>query len=148
MCSQSDRANVHRRQQQGLAQQQLADLVGVHVIHFARYEKGLSQPTLDIIRKLARALHVSADELLFDINERNPHQDLLLQFEAIANFSPQELSVVKSLLDALILQHQARKWARHPPTPSRSPKAKISHARKTSQPKPNKSKTKILKSSS
>jgi transcriptional regulator with XRE-family HTH domain len=119
------------RKQQGLTQQQLADLVGVHVIHFARYEKGLSQPTLDIIRKLAVALAVTADELIFDRNERSPAQDFLLQFEAIANFSDEERFVVKSLLDALILKHQARKWAgSNAPAPvnlNKSPKSNKSN---------------------
>jgi transcriptional regulator with XRE-family HTH domain len=105
---------VTLRKQRGLTQQAHADLVGVHVLHFARYEKGLSQPTLDVIRRLARALHVTADELIFDAGERGPDDDLRLQFEAIAAFSPEEKLIVRGLLDALILRHEAKRWTSLP----------------------------------
>jgi hypothetical protein len=51
--------------------------------HFAdqTIESGQSQPTLDAIRKLALALRVSADMLLFEKDERGPDEDLKLQFE-------------------------------------------------------------------
>ena len=54
------------RKERSLTQQALADQVGVHVLQIRRYEGGNSQPTLDVIRRLARALHVSSDELVFD----------------------------------------------------------------------------------
>ena len=40
--------------------------------------------TLDAIRKLAVALSVSADMLLFEKDERGPDEDLKLQFEAVS----------------------------------------------------------------
>src|SRR5436190_2216181 len=99
------------RKKKRLTQQALADMVGVHVLHLARYEKGLSQPTLDVIRKLSLALNVTADELIFDHNERGPDSDLRLQFEAVSHFSAQEKLVLLSVLEALILKHEASKWA-------------------------------------
>jgi hypothetical protein len=48
--------------------------------------RGASQPTLDVIRRLAVALQVSADVLIFGADERGPDGDLRLQFEAISNF--------------------------------------------------------------
>ena len=76
-----------------------------------RYEAGTSQPTLDVIRKLAQALRVSADELLFETAERGPDEDLRLQFEAISRFTDDEKKVVKSVLEGLLLTHEARKWS-------------------------------------
>jgi len=61
--------------------------VGIHVTQLSRYESGSSQPTLDVIRKIAVALSVSADELIFDENERGPQDDLRLQFEAVLSES-------------------------------------------------------------
>ena len=49
-----------------------------------RYESDEVQPTLEIIRKLSRALSVSADTLVFDEAERNPDEELRLQFEAVS----------------------------------------------------------------
>ena len=46
--------------------------IGIHVVQLRRYEAGTFQPTLDVIRKLATALSVSADLLLFGKDERAP----------------------------------------------------------------------------
>jgi len=99
------------RKEKGLTQKVLADQVGVHVMQIRRYEGGASQPTLDVIRRLAIALSVSADTLLFDPEDRGPSDDLRLQFEAVAQFDPEARKVAKAVLDGLILQHQARRLA-------------------------------------
>ncbi len=78
------------RKAKGLTQQGLADAIGSSVIQIHRYESGSSQPTLDVIRRLAVELGVSADELLFDHGERGPDDELRLQFEAISRFDPEE----------------------------------------------------------
>jgi transcriptional regulator with XRE-family HTH domain len=99
------------RKERGLTQLALAELVGLHISQIRRYESGQSQPTLDAIRKLAVALSVSADMLLFEQGERGPADDLKLQFEAVSRFSDEEKNVVRSLLDSMILTHEARRWA-------------------------------------
>jgi transcriptional regulator with XRE-family HTH domain len=102
---------VALRKEKGLTQQALADRVGVHVMQIRRYESGASQPTLDVIRRLAVALSVSADTLLFDPEDRGPSDDLRLQFEALAQFDSEARNVAKTVLDGLILQYQARRLA-------------------------------------
>lgn len=98
------------RKQQGLTQQVLAERIGIHVVQLRRYEARCSQPTLDVIRKLATALNVSADLLLFGKDERGPDDELRLQFEAVTRFDPEEKQVVRSLLEGMILKHEARRW--------------------------------------
>lgn len=49
-----------------MTQQTLADAVGCHVTMIRRYEAGETQPTLEVIRNMARALSVSADALVFE----------------------------------------------------------------------------------
>lgn len=102
---------VERRKQKGLTQRQLAKKVGIHVIQISRYENGTSQPTLEVLRKMAIALHVSADALVFDAHERDPDDDLRLQFEAVSQFEPADKKVVKALLDGMILKHEAKRWS-------------------------------------
>ena len=97
------------RKKRGLTQQALADDVGVHVVQIRRYEAGKTQPTLDIIRKLALALSVSADALIFDQEERGPGEELRLQFEAVSRLGPQEVFLVRELLDSIITRHDARR---------------------------------------
>ena len=99
------------RKERGLTQPQLAEKIGLHVAQIRRYEAGTSQPTLDVIRSLAVALGVSADELLFAKDERGPDDDLKLQFEAVSRFTTEEKHIVKSVLQGMILQHEARRWA-------------------------------------
>lgn len=65
----------------------------------------------DAIRSLARTLGVSSDELLFGKTERGPDEDLRMQFEAISRFSEEEKKVVRSVLEGLLLTHEARRWA-------------------------------------
>jgi transcriptional regulator with XRE-family HTH domain len=99
------------RKEKSLTQQVLADLVGMHVIQIRRYESGASQPTLEVIRKLAVALSVSADLLIFGEAGRGPDDDLRLQFEAVSQFSAEEKKVIKAVLEGLILKHEAKRWA-------------------------------------
>jgi transcriptional regulator with XRE-family HTH domain len=99
------------RKERGLTQQALAERVGVHVVQLRRYESGASQPTLDVIRKLAMALSVSADLLLFGKDERGPDDELRLQFEAVSRFDPEEKKVIRSMLEGMILKHEARRWS-------------------------------------
>lgn len=99
------------RREHGMTQQALAEAASIHVSQLKRYEAGTSQPTLDVIRKLAVALSVSADLLLFDKNERGPDDDLRLQFEAVSRFSDDEKQVAKAVLEGLILKHEAKRWS-------------------------------------
>ena len=75
-----------------------------------RYEANETQPTLEVIRGMARALSVSADALVFDQAERGPSDGLLLQFEAVGQLPPEEQAIVREVLDSLIIKYQTRRW--------------------------------------
>lgn len=96
------------RREKGLTQQQLAELVGVHMIQIRRYEAGTCQPPLEVIGKISLALKVSTDMLIFGNDEQGPDKELYYHFAAIAQFDAEEKSVVKSVLEGLILKHQAK----------------------------------------
>ena len=98
------------RKDKGLTQNALADLAGVHVAQIRRYEGGDSQPTLDVVRKLAVALSVSADMLVFDKDERGPDDDLKLQFEAVSRLEPEERRIIKELIEGMIIKYESRRW--------------------------------------
>jgi transcriptional regulator with XRE-family HTH domain len=99
---------VSLRKERGLTQQALAELVGMHISQIRRYESGQSQPTLDAIRKLAVALSVSADMLLFAKNERGPDEDLMLQFEAASRLDPEEKNVIRSVIESIVLRNTVK----------------------------------------
>lgn len=94
------------RKERAMTQQQLADRAGVHVVQIRRYEGGVSQPAADILKRLAIALSVSADTLLFDEAERGPDEELRLQFEALCAMPPEEKQLAKAMLEAIILKNQ------------------------------------------
>lgn len=88
----------------------MAEAIGIHANSWKKYESGQAQPSLDVLKKIAVALHVSTDFLLFEEHERAPNDDLVLQFEAVSQLSPEEQSVVKDVLESLVLKYQARRW--------------------------------------
>jgi hypothetical protein len=56
-------------------------------------------------------LHVSIDSLVFNTSERDPDDELKLQFEAIQGFTEQEKLVTKTVLEGLILKHDANHFS-------------------------------------
>lgn len=115
------------RKQKGLTQQGLADTSSIHVQQIKRYEAGHAQPTAEALKKLALALHVTADTLLFEEGEREPDDDLKLRFEAIAAMLPEEQEVAKAVLDAIIVKSQVTgALARVAPSAAKKEKAAAS----------------------
>jgi transcriptional regulator with XRE-family HTH domain len=98
------------RKERGMTQYALADEAGVNVSQIRRYEGGTSQPTLEVLRKLAIALSVSADVLLFDKNERGPDEDLRLQFEAVSRLNSDEKHVIREVVESMLIKHESRRW--------------------------------------
>jgi transcriptional regulator with XRE-family HTH domain len=98
------------RKDQGYSQQRFSEAVGLHVNQVKRYETGTAQPTLEALVKLAKALHVTLDELVFDENERGPSDTFRLQFEAVSQLPEGEQAVVREVLEGLIIKYQTRRW--------------------------------------
>ena len=97
------------RNERGLTQQEMASLIGVGIAQMRRYEKGKSSPTLDVIKNIARTLGVSADELIFDENERVAaakilDRKMLEQFEQISKLNTNDKEAVKTILESMILK--------------------------------------------
>jgi transcriptional regulator with XRE-family HTH domain len=66
-----------------------------------RYQLGTAQPILKGLVKLAKALHVSLDELVFEEQERGPVERLKLLFEAVERLSEPEQQVIQELLGSV-----------------------------------------------
>jgi ribosome-binding protein aMBF1 (putative translation factor) len=91
--------------QRGLTQAQLADTVEPHVAQIRRYDNRTSQPTLEVIRRLA-----TTDLLVFDNDDRGPDDDLRLAFEATRQLDDDERRTVRDVIGATLLKHDARRW--------------------------------------
>lgn len=102
---------IKLRKEHGLTQQGMADAIGIHVTQIKRYEAGTSQPSLEILKKIATAFHVTTDWLIFEEEEREPQDELKLKFEAVSQMTPEEQKTVRDLLDGMILKHTASRLA-------------------------------------
>lgn len=101
---------IQIRKNQGLTQQTLADASHLHINQVRRYEAGAAQPTLEGLIKLAQALHVSLDELVFDENDRGPSSRTKLLFEAFEHLKEDEQAIILELLEGMISKYEARRW--------------------------------------
>jgi transcriptional regulator with XRE-family HTH domain len=96
------------RRQAGLTQVSLAERAGVHVTQLRRYEAGTTEPTLGALRRLAVALSVSADSLVFGDDPRLPADEAMrLLFEATVFLDEAEQAHVRALLEAFLARHEA-----------------------------------------
>ena len=95
------------RRERGLTQPALADAITIHVSQLRRYEAGTSQPTLDVLRRLATHLAISADVLLFDPEERQPPNGLGPHLHALNQLPASEQATVRQLIEGALLRHQA-----------------------------------------
>lgn len=102
---------IELRKLRGLTQQAIANNIDLHVNQIKRYEAGTAQPTLETLVRLAKALHVTLDELVFSEDERGPSDDFRKQFDALRGFDDREKMIVKELLDSLILKHTANQFS-------------------------------------
>jgi transcriptional regulator with XRE-family HTH domain len=102
------------RQEKSLSQQQLADLVGVHVRQVSKYEMGTSLPTLERIRRMAEVLEVSADELVFGVTKRKTSTNGSIKHPVLAErlrklesvVGREDLKSIVDFLDAFIAKKQ------------------------------------------
>ena len=61
-----------RRLMLGMSQTSLAQAVGCHLASVHKWEKGVNPPSLRILPKLAKALHVTEMELLYPRDDEHP----------------------------------------------------------------------------
>ncbi len=97
------------RKEHSLTQQGMADKIGMHVNQVRRYESGNAQPSLEALKKIAVAMSVTIDSLVFGPGERGPDEDLRLQFEAVSQMTEEEKKIIKALLEGMIVKHQTKK---------------------------------------
>ena len=99
------------RKENKLTQQEMADKVGMHITQVKRYEAGQAQPSIEVLKKIATAFHVTADWLIFEEGERALPNDLQLKFEAVMQMSEADQHAIQSLIDGMILKHTANQLA-------------------------------------
>jgi len=108
------------RKQKGLTQEKLVKLSGVGISQIRRYESDKSTPSLDAAIRLVKALGVSFDEMVFDkttaiASNKIIDRELLEQFEMISYMDEEERSLVKKILEGVIVKNQVEKLLKPKP---------------------------------
>jgi transcriptional regulator with XRE-family HTH domain len=104
----------------------LADRAGIHPSQLHRYEAGTAQPTLDVLRRLAVALSVSTDSLVFADDVRTLVEDRLrAAFESTMYLSEHEQAVIAEVIEAFMAANVAKSRPNRPRGPV--PKKRAAH---------------------
>lgn len=104
------------RTQSKMTQSELAEKVGLTYIQIGRYEKLKSNPSSDILKKLAKYLNTTTDYLMngkFDeiATAQLLDKELLQQFKQVENLNNEDKHLVKTFIDAFITKRQVQKLA-------------------------------------
>lgn len=102
---------IQVRKKRRLTQNALAELTGLNVSQIYRWESGTSRPILEGVIKLAKALHVSIDELVFEEDERAPSGRLKLMFEAVEQLKPKDQDTIQELLQGMISRYESNRFS-------------------------------------
>lgn len=102
------------RSENGLSQQELADKLGIHRKTIAFYEQNKTQPSADILQKLAAIFGISHNYLL-SVESGNSSgiivkdKSLIPTFQEIDNLSEKGKDVVKTVVEGLALREKSKK---------------------------------------
>jgi len=99
------------RKEKGFTQNQLSELTGINISQIHRWETGISRPILEGVIKLAKALHVSIDELVFDDSDRAPKGKMKLLFEAVENLKPKDQDSIQELVEMMVLKYESQRFS-------------------------------------
>ena len=97
------------RAEKNISQGELAELINMHPTHVSRYERNLTSPTVEVVKKIADALKVSADELIYGNTQQKAKDkiqdnELLSMFARVQTLKQDDIGCIKSLINAYILK--------------------------------------------
>lgn len=97
------------RSQKGISQDELAKKIDMHPVQYSRYERGQTVPSIEVVQKIAMALDVSLDELVYGNSEAQAAKDiddreLLSMFKKVQLLNKQKKETVKDFLSAFLLK--------------------------------------------
>ncbi len=97
------------RSENGLSQEAFAAKIGVHVTNLSKYERSKSIPSLEIAEKMATALDISIDELVYGRQNEKARthiadNELLNLFNKTQSLDDDQKKTVVDLLSAFLLK--------------------------------------------
>jgi transcriptional regulator with XRE-family HTH domain len=105
------------RKEQGLSQGALGKLSGIHEKLVSKYENERIIPTADTLKKIAQALKVTSDYLIFDNVPKDGRTELsdpelFSMFKEVEHMGEEERGTIKKVIDAMIVKSKVQKAIR------------------------------------
>ena len=98
---------VYLRKQKKWSQQELSDQVGVQITHISRLENGKSQPSVELLRKIAQAFGVTMDYLVDEeAEEASPvtikNKSLAKKLELLEHLDQEDQQTIINVIDSML----------------------------------------------
>jgi len=105
------------RAEKGLSQTALEEISGVNSKLLSKYENERIVPTADTLRKIAQALQISADYLIFENAPKNGVSqlvdlELFEKFQEVERMPVENRTMIKNMIDALIIKSKVESVVR------------------------------------
>jgi transcriptional regulator with XRE-family HTH domain len=99
-----------------LTQTGLAKIVGMSYIQIGRYETQKSNPSSDVLHKLANALDTTTDFLMQGssdevVSTQLTDKELLSQFKQVEKLNKEDKHLIKTFIDAFLTKRQVQNLA-------------------------------------
>lgn len=99
------------RNEKGLSQKELAERAGLNIKLISKYETNTIAPKLESLKKIARALDVTTDYLLFDDVPKDgvttlKDAKLFEKFKILEAMDEESKKTVENVIDAVIVKNQ------------------------------------------
>ena len=94
------------RTDKGYSQEAFAKKVEIHVTNLSKYERNISLPSIEVANRMAQALDITIDELVYGKNKaaiKLADDNLLQLFNKAQNHEEKQKSTIIELLKAFIL---------------------------------------------
>ena len=103
------------RKQRSLSQSEFGELTGLHFTNISRYERGLSHPGAETLKKHVEGLGVYSDYLMAGTVEEAARahfedRELLNQFKEVDKLSDFKKQFIKRVIDALLVKKSSATW--------------------------------------
>jgi transcriptional regulator with XRE-family HTH domain len=98
---------VYLRKQKSWSQQGLGDQVGVQITHISRLENGKSQPSVELLRKIAQAFGVTMDYLVDEeVDEVTPvsikNKSLANKLGLLEQLEAEDQQTIINVIDSML----------------------------------------------
>ncbi|MGA1865464.1 MAG: helix-turn-helix domain-containing protein [bacterium] len=87
--------------------------ISIHPVQFSRYERGQSVSSIEVVQKIADALEVSIDQIVYGDQDNKAEQsisdrELLSMFKKVQLLSERQKETVKDFLSSYILKNDLK----------------------------------------